>query len=166
MKSNKASDTQTALHDLHAISSLAKEREDYGVYLLSSLMEILAHLTNPSPESKEQIQRALAAAWTYQNTAENGIPQLNVLTHVLDLTCSLVYDLPPQTAQKQKAMEETFKTANWSTSCDTISIPIQKTRAQGQIVSQDTRGLVGSMEDGRDVLIISLLNNNDTFALV
>jgi Cohesin loading factor len=169
LQSNKASDTQVALHDLRYISSLASEREDRAIFLLSSLIEILSHLSAPNPESVEQVQTALASAWSYQLDTETQIPQLTVLTHMLDVACSLLYGLPAQTELKQKAMEDAFKGSNWSMSADSsdvIAIPVNPVKGQPQLVSQDSRGILGMAENGKDRLMISLLNSNDTFALV
>jgi hypothetical protein len=169
LQSSKSSDTQIALHDLRYISSLANEREDHAIFLLSSLVEILSHLSAPNPESVEQVQTALASAWSYQLDTESQIPQLMVLTHMLDVACSLLYGLPAQTELKQKAMEDAFKGSDWSRSTDSsdvIAIPINPVKDQPQLVSQDSRGILGTAEDGRDMLMISLLNNNDTFALM
>jgi len=168
LQSSKASDTQVALHDLRYISSLASEREDRAIFLLSSLTEILSHLSAPNPESVEQVQTALASAWRYQLDTGSQIPQLIVLTHMLDVACSLLYGLPAQTELKQKAMEDAFKSSDWSTSTDSsdiIAIPVNPVKGQPQLVSQDSRGILGTADDGKDMLMISLLNNNDTFAL-
>jgi len=169
MQSSKASDTQVALHDLRYISSLASEREDRAIFLLSSLMEILSHLSAPNLESVEQVQTALASAWSYQLDMESQIPQLMVLTHILDVACSLLYGLPAQTELKQKALEDAFKGSPWSTSndiSDVIAIPVNPLKGQPQLVSQDSRAILGTAENGKDMLMISLLNNNDTFALM
>ncbi len=128
-------------------------------------MEVLAHLSTPNSESAEQVQTALAAVWTYQLDADNRIPQLSLLAHILDLACSMLYGLPPQTEIKQKAMDEVLKNSVWSTTSDVIAIPINKTAGQTQLVSQDTRGILSTSEDGRDMLKISFLNNNDAFSL-
>jgi Cohesin loading factor len=132
-------------------------------------MEVLIHLSSPNPESSEQVQTALAAAWTYQLDVESRIPQLLVLTHILDVACSLLYSLPAQSEHKQKAMEEAYKTSQWSTSSDTsddIAIPIKTTENQTKLVSQDTREVLGMSDDGKHILMMSFLNNNDTFALM
>lgn len=115
------------------------------------------------------MQTALASAWSYQLDTETQIPQLTVLTHILDVACSLLYGLPPQTELKQKVMEDAFKGSDWSTSTDSsddIAIPVNPVKGQSQLVSQDSRGILGTAEDGKDRLMISLLNNNDAFALM
>jgi len=169
LQSGKVSDTQVALHDLRYISSLANECEDRAIFLLSSLLEILSHLSVPNPESVEQVQTALASAWSYQMDTGSQIPQLVILTHMLDVACSLLYGLPAQTEMKQKAMEDSFKGFGWSTSTDSndiITIPINPEKGQAQLVSQDSCGILRPAEDGKDILTISFLNNNDTFALM
>jgi hypothetical protein len=132
-------------------------------------VEILSHLSTPNPDSVEQVQTALASAWSYQLDTKSQIPQLVILTHMLDVACSLLYGLPAQTELKQKAMEDSFKSVDWSTSTDSsdiITIPINPEKGPAQLVSQDSRGILGTAEDGNDMLMISFLNNNDTFALM
>lgn len=162
-------DTQVALHDLRYISSLASERGDRSIFLLSSLMEILSYLSSPNAESIEQVQTALASAWTYQLDMDSQVPQLLVLTHMLDVACSLLYGLQAQTEPKQKAMEDAFKNSTWGQSTDpsdVIAVPINPEKGQAQLVSQDSRGILGTTENVRDVLMVSFLNSNDTFALM
>lgn len=169
LKLSKISDSQTVIHELRHISSVANSRGDRAIFLLSSLMEVLAHLSFPVPESAEQVQTALAAAWTYQLEVDNRVPQLVVLTHILDLTCSLIYGRPSQTEAKQKAMEEAFKESEWSTaadSSDVFAVPINAAQNEAQLVSSDTRGILGISKDGRQALMVSFLNNNDVYALM
>jgi Cohesin loading factor len=166
LKSAKTSDHQAAMHDLRYVSSLASNRGDHAILILASLMEVLACLSSPSPESQEQIQRAFASARTYQLEPDARIPQLTALTHILDVTCSLLYDLPADTIQKQVAMVKIFKSSAWSTSSDALALPIIKSPGQVQLVSRDTRGILEKAEDGRDALVISFLNNNDACALM
>jgi hypothetical protein len=88
---------------------------------------------------------------------------------MVDVACSLLYGLPAQTEPKQKAMEDAFKNSPWGSSTDpsdVISIPINTEKGQAQLVSQDSRRILGTTEDARDVLMVSFLNSNDTFALV
>ena len=169
LKTNKALDAQAAIHDLHHISSVASDRGDHAIFLLSSLMEIIAHLSFPTPESAEQMQFALARAWTYQTEVGSKTPQLLVLTHILDVTCSLLYGLPVHTESKQKAMEEAFKGSVWSTTInlrDSFAVPIIASNIQTHLVSSDTRGILSTSEEGKETLLVSFLNNNDTFALM
>jgi hypothetical protein len=63
-------------------------------------------------------------------------------------------------------MVDLFKSSVWSTSNDAITLPINKSPGQAQLVNQDTRGILETAEDGRDALVISFLNNNDACALM
>jgi hypothetical protein len=166
LKSSKTSDHQAALHDLRYVSSLASNRGDHAIFILSSLMEILACLSSPGPESQEQIRRAFAAARTYQLEADARIPQLTALTHILDVTCSLLHDLPAVTIQKQRGMLDIFKASAQSSSSDAIHLPIAKSPNQIQLISRDTRGILETTEDDRDALVIFFLNSDDMCALM
>lgn len=171
LKSNKVTDVQIALHELRHISNVANDRGDHAIYLLSSLMEVVAHLSQPNSESVEQVQTALAAAWTYQLEADGRISQLLVLRHILDLTCSLLYGPPTQTELKQKSLEDAFKSFAWSTSTGlsgSFALPINNAKAKGQaqLVNADTRKILDILDDGRAALVVSFLDNNDTFAMM
>lgn len=133
-------------------------------------METIVHLRSTAADSFEQAQRALALAWTYQNDPSNPtIPQLLALTHVLDVACSLLKFNPQQTVAKLKAMQimmdRKLNDSAWNISLDSVSVPMNATKCQNQLVSCDTRRILDVGADGRDQLMISWKNQRDCFGL-
>jgi hypothetical protein len=169
MKTNRASDFQAGSHELQRISSDARDRGDQAIVVFSSVLEVLAHLSAPNADAGEQVQTALASAWAYQLEVGSKTPQLLVLTHILDVTCSLIYGKPSQTETKQSAMEQVFRGSEWSTatgSSEIFPVPIQSASSQAQLVSPETSGILGLSQDSQQSLMVSFLDNNDTYALM
>jgi hypothetical protein len=169
MSLNKLLDSHAAIQSLRSISALASQRNDRAIYLASSLMEIMTHMSSPTTESAEQAQRALAAAYTYQLDEGSRVPQLLCLTHLLDVACSFMYGLPAQTLPKLKTLQtmldEHKSHESWNKSGDTIAIPIRGSNSQTQTVSRDTRGVIGISETGQEQLMLSFLTIQDANAL-
>lgn len=116
-----------------------------------------------------QAQTAIAAAWTYQMDAGTQIPQLTGLAHILDVACSIQQGISTVMVKKlremQIMMDGAVKDPNWSSTCDTIAIPINRTKFSSQVVSPDTRMIIGIGHDGRDNLMMSFLNKRDIYAI-
>lgn len=132
-------------------------------------MEAIAHLKSTGPESMEHAQRAIAAVWAYQLDNSSKIPQLLGLAHILDVACSLKQGNPPVMINKlklmQTMMDEALRDSTWSTTSDVIAIPINRTQNSSQVVSPDTRTILGIGDDGRDNLMLSFLNKKDAFSI-
>jgi len=127
------------------------------------------HLKSTGPESIEQTQRAIAAARTHQLDVGKTIPQLNGLTHIIDVMCSIRQGIPHQMLSKlkdmQTIMDQIINDPTWSYPGDVIAIPINRTPKSSQTVSHETRAVLGIGEDGRDNLMMSFLNKRDAYAL-
>lgn len=169
LESSTQSDTHAAVQNLRSIAALANDRGDRAIHLTAALMEALAHLRSANYDSIEQVQRALASAWTYQLDADTEIPQLKCLAHILDLTCSFLQGSPAQTLNKlrqmQIFMDGTFQDPSWTMSNDTILIPINRLQGQAQLVSHDTSGVLGIDKYGHDVLKISFLTKEEAYGI-
>lgn len=169
MESSSPADSHAALQNLRSAASLANEQGDRAIFLTASLMEAMAHLRSAGPESVELVQRAIAAAWTYQLDADSRIPQLLGLTHILDVACSIRQGNPTQMLNKLHAMQimmdETLKCGSWSTTNDIIGIPINRTQVNSHTVSHDTRMALGIGVDGRDNLMMAFLNQKDAYSI-
>ena len=117
----------------------------------------------------EQAQRALAAAWTYQLEVGTRIPQLTVLAHILDVVCSIRQGNPKIMVDKLKEMQTmmdgALKGPTWSNTDDIIAIPINRTKNSSQVVSPDTRAIIGIGGDGRDNLMLSFLSKEDAYSI-
>jgi hypothetical protein len=65
----------------------------------------------------------------------------------------------------QTMMDEALRDQTWSTTSDVIAIPINRTQNSSQVVSPDTRTILGIGDDGRDNLMLSFLNKKDAFSI-
>jgi len=150
-----------------ATVSDAQSEPDRAIYMTAYLMEAMAHLQSAGPESMEHAQQAIAQVWTYQEHPDAKIPQLLGLAHILDVACSLRLGNPQITVNKlrsmQTMMDQALKEKTWSTTSDTIAIPINRRKNSSQVVSPDTRMVLGIGDDGRDSLLMSFLNMKDAY---
>ncbi|TAQ85061.1 hypothetical protein B7494_g6616 [Chlorociboria aeruginascens] len=169
LESGNLADHHAAIHNLQSIASLSKQMEDRAIHSIASLMEVMAHLRSSGPEASEQIQTALAAAWTYQLDTDSRMPQLLGLTHILDVVCSLRQGDPKRMIAKlrrmQKIMDDALKGSAWSRVDDILEIPVNSTPNNANLVTRDTRAVLGIGEDGRDTLMMSFVNKKDAYAI-
>ena len=169
LQTGRSADFHAAVGNFHAISDIAQRRSDYAVVTFASLMEALACLRTPGPDSVENLNRALAAAQTYQLSPECNISPLKVFAHMLGVTTSLMDDTSEKTFEKLKAFQlllnEASKDKAWKTHSDTISIPLNRNKGDAQIISSDTRGLLNITEDGRDMLVFSFISKQDAYLI-
>jgi len=169
LDSGTATENHAAIHNLTAVTDLAERQGDHAIHLTASLMKAIAHMKRTGPEAMQNIQASIAAAWTYQTEASCNIPQLVGLTHILAVACSIregnskamVADLK----NMQLMMDTALKDPTWSTISDVIVIPIKRTPKSSQIVSSDTRMVLGIGEDGGDNLMMCFLNKKDTYSI-
>ncbi|KAL3427019.1 75k gamma secalin [Phlyctema vagabunda] len=159
------SDSHSGLQNIRSISDTASEQSDRGIFLLAALMEAMTHMQSSSPDATELVQRAIAAAWTYQLDQDSQIPQLTALTHILDVVCSLRQGHISQTVSKARSLQVMMdgeqKNSKWSFTSDVLAIPISRKRQDSHTVSRDTRSVLGIGNDGRDNLMISFLSRSD-----
>lgn len=117
----------------------------------------------------ENAQQAIAQVWTYQLDSDAKIPQLLGLAHMLDVACSMRQGNTQVITKKlndlQAMMDSIIKDTTWSPTSDLIAIPISRRHNSSQVVSPDTRMVLGIGIDGRDNLMVSFLNKNDAFAI-
>lgn len=158
-----------AIQNLRAIAQLSSQQNDRAIYLAVSLVETMAHLKSTGPDSMEGAQRAIAAAWTHQFDVGSQIPQLTGLAHILDVACSIRQGNPKIMLAKlkdmQTMMDGVLKDPTWSSTDDTIAIPINRHKNSSQVVSPDTRMVIGIGDDGRDNLMMAFLSKKDTYSI-
>lgn len=169
MKSTSVAEAHACLQNLRSISNIASEQYDHSIFQMASLMEAIAHLKSSGSESVENVQRAIAAASTYQLDGDNNLPQLIGLTHILDVACSVRRGNPTEMRKKLHAMQVMMDNAlsdpRWSKTSDTIALPINRPPKESHTVSHDTRTVLGIGDDGRDNLIVSFLSMKDAYAI-
>ncbi|KAB8300099.1 hypothetical protein EYC80_000331 [Monilinia laxa] len=169
LQSGTSTDNHAAIQNLRSISGLAIQQSDHSVHIVASLMEALAHLKSSGVYGIEHVQRAIAAARTYQLDIKSSIPQLIGLTHILDVICSILRGDPAQTLSTLRAMQvvmdDLLKNQAWSMENDTLAIPIDSVHKVKHLINQDTRNVLSMREDGRGQIIMSFLNKKDAYAL-
>jgi hypothetical protein len=169
LDSDNPTETHAAIQHLRAIATLASQQGDVAIYLTVSLMEAMAHLKSNGPDSMEQAQRAIAAARTHQFDLAAQLPQLTGLAHILDVVCSIRQGIPKIMLEKlkdmQTMMDGAVKDPAWSSTNDTIAIPINETKTSSYVVSPDTRMIIGIGGDGRDNLMMSFLSKKDAYSI-
>ncbi|TGO39569.1 hypothetical protein BHYA_0051g00100 [Botrytis hyacinthi] len=162
-------DNHAAIQNIRGISTLANQQGDRSVYIVASLMEAVAHLKSAGVDGIEHVQRAIAAARTYQLDNRSSIPQLIGLTHILDVICSILRGDPAQMLSTLRAMQmvmdDLLKNTAWSIENDTLTIPIDGVHKVKNLISQDTRNVLSTREDGRGQIVMSFLNKRDAYAL-
>jgi hypothetical protein len=162
-------DNNSTIQNLRAIADLAVQQEDHAIHLAASLMEALAYLKTPGPDSIEHVQRALAAAWRNQMKSSCQIPQLVGLIHILDVACSIRQGISTvmftKLREMQDMMDKSLQDPTWGTSNDVVAIPIKRTPKSSSVVSPDTRRIIGIGNRGDDVLMMSFLSKKDAYSV-
>ncbi|KAG7122905.1 hypothetical protein HYQ44_020194 [Verticillium longisporum] len=90
----------THFDNLQMLGNFAYERGDNAIGVLASLLEGLAHLRVMKSDSVERVQTCLAQAAMYQLDPAVKVPQLDILTLLLDLACSMHQKNPDTLVQK------------------------------------------------------------------
>jgi len=95
---------------------MSKERMDVQVVALGSLMEAMVSLRSGA-DGVENAQRALARVFTQQNGGIDIPPQLEVLTQLLDICCSLMLsrtqECDPKLRKLHTSLDQPGRWINW-----------------------------------------------------
>lgn len=106
-------DDQAATNALRSIYTMSKERIDVQVLALASLMEAMVSLRNGA-DGVDNAQRGLSRVFTQQNGGLDIPPQLEVLTQLLDICCSLLLSRTQECDPKLRKLHATLdQTARW-----------------------------------------------------
>lgn len=157
------------MQHLEAIADLAHQRGDRAIVLASALFRARVHFRSGNPEAAEHIQRDIALAWSYQLDDHCQIPQLMGMTHILDVSCSLLKGVPDETVEKMKRMREKMDLLldehTWGGSNEQVAIPISGKQEHPKAVTPDTRAIIDVSEDGNEHLIISWFDRRSMYAI-
>ncbi len=159
-----------ALENLRTIAGVAKQRGDKAIYVLTTLMEGLAHLGTMKEDAMTRVQTCIAQASTYQLDATAHLPQIDVLLLFLDLACSLLEKAHHAANNKWAAIQSKLGELHNSTAWDEpeLLLPISTQSVSTQspaIVSQDTRAVLRLGGNGTDFLVLAALGKRETNAL-
>jgi hypothetical protein len=155
-----------ALHHLRAISNLAEQQIDVAIVITCATLEAMIHLRSGSPDSVEQIQRAIANARTHQlKPSVVDLTQIWALVDFIDLSCSLLQSDPEQawtkTSKVQQFMDGLMESTSWS---DDGSFTIPLARPGGPL-TETTNGIFKKSKDGTDCVVFAWLNKRDLYTL-
>jgi hypothetical protein len=96
--------------------TMSKERGDMQIAALASLMEVMVSFRNGA-DGVEAAQRALARVFTLQNGGNDIPPQLEVLTQLLDICCSLMLgrcqECDPKIRKLHAMLDQPERWTNW-----------------------------------------------------
>ncbi|KAN0102977.1 Cohesin loading factor [Hyaloscypha variabilis] len=169
LESGSPTDHHVAVQNLRAVATLASQQNDNAIYLTASLMEALAFLKMPGPDSLQHVQTALAQARSYQHDESCKIPQLVALIHILDLSCAIMkgnsMEMLTKLKEMQMMMDKALQDSSWGTASDVLAIPINRTPKSSHTVSQDTRMILGIGNDGGDNLLMTFLSKKDAYSI-
>lgn len=148
LKLSSHQDILSALSHIRNLSAIAEKSGDKAILTVASTVEALIHLrASSSAESIEQAQRALATSRSLQLDPQVArIPQIVVLTNIVDLSCSLQQCDPAQSVNKMQAMHASLESQSDSWHPDgTLLVPVQshessKTPGGYGIVRKDPQG--------------------------
>lgn len=165
LKLSSHQDTLSALAHVRIISAIAENFGDKAVLAIASTVEALIQLReSSSAESIEQAQRALASARSLQLDPQvSQIPQVGVLTNIVDLACSLQQCDPSQAINKMQAMQASLESQSDSWHHDgTLLVPVQS-----QDPSRNPGGYGIVRKDSQDSLAIMFrwIPWNDVYVL-
>ena len=136
--------------------------------MTASLLEAMAYMKSTASDAVQNVQSALARAWSNQTNVRNAT-QLIGLAHFVQVACSIRQGNPTDMRQKLQAMQTMMDgmidDESWSNTSGTIAIPINRTASSSQTVSSDTRMVLGIGEDGRDNLMLSFLSLKDAYSI-
>ncbi|KAG7121831.1 MAU2 chromatid cohesion factor like protein [Verticillium longisporum] len=127
----------THFDNLQMLGNFAYERGDNAIGVLASLLEGLAHLRVMKSDSVERVQTCLAQAAMYQLDPAVKVPQLDILTLLLDLACKVCVPMKKQPSSSLIISEDTTA----------ILRP-------------------GKDDEGTDLVVLSFLSKQELFALV
>ena len=144
-------DDQAAINTMRAVLPVADQRGDFQVVALASLMEAMISLRNGA-DGVESAQRSLSRVFTQQNAGTSVLPQLEVLTQLLDICCSLMLgqsnDCEIKIRQLHAMLDQQDRWVNW--------------REDGEF-----EVIINPSREGRlpEILKLRWLNKDDVFTL-
>lgn len=159
-------DSSLALYHLQSISGLAERSGDKAIFFAAAIMEGFTYLQSASAECVSHAQRALAKARQLQLDAEaQGIVQLQIMTLLLDLACSLLLGDTVQTTRKMQVLQSfydyTMSNSAWS-SDGVILLPLSSRSLNGVVLHSQE---VVQIEDGKPYLCLSWLSRGEVYVL-
>ncbi len=157
------------MENFRSIATLAAQRGDKPVSVMASLLEGLAHLKAKREESVARVQACLAQASKYQLDESVHIPQLDFLTHLLDLACSLQLKSPKDAVTKMTALQncadEWKDSPLWGDASSDLLLPLRKQSTSSPTISSDTAAVIRPGDGERDFLVLKSFSKVEAYTL-
>ncbi|KAJ9148325.1 Cohesin loading factor [Pleurostoma richardsiae] len=156
-----------AIDNLRQIITIADQRGDKAISVLTSLLEGLALLKTGGDEMR--VQECIARASKHQQDPSVHLPQIDVLAHLLDLACSLQEKNPTTIFEKIKTlqlkMDEALQDPKWEQNSKELLLPLQKQPNTTTSISQDTRSILMPAAGTHEHLVLSWMSKPQAFIL-
>jgi hypothetical protein len=172
VQSGNGSDA-AALENLKSTANIAQRRGDNALSAFASLLEGLALLKTMKEDTIERVQTCLAQASKYQLDPSVKIPQLDVLTLLLDLACSMHQKNLDIMVQKLRLLqarmdEDIDDSSHYPNNRLEILLPIKKHPTSSQTISEQTSAILrpGGPGDAVDHLVVSFVTKIELYVLV
>jgi hypothetical protein len=157
-----------AIQTYRIVATTAANQQDYAVHMVASLLEAIALLRTTNSDALQNVQSALAKAWTNQLNVGKAT-QLIGVAHFIQVACSIRQanqkDMQNTLKDMQTMMDAALRENSWSMSDDSVALPLSRSSSSTLIVSEDTRAVLGIGEDGRDNLMMSFVSARDVYAI-
>ncbi|KAK2072549.1 hypothetical protein P8C59_006896 [Phyllachora maydis] len=156
-----------ALENLRKIASIAEERGDLAIYVMSHLLEGLAHLTTMKDDAVSRIHTCLAAAGKLQLQQSTQLPQIELMRTFLDFACSMHKKSYSVSLKKLSVLQEMMAkmdSSHWGSN-DELLLPVKKQANASHTISDDTRDIIRQGQ-ADDVLVIPVLRRQEYRAIV
>lgn len=165
MESGNSAD-QLALDNLRQMQQIAAMRGDAAVCVFASLNEALI-LMKSAKSTHDMIQERIAQAAKYQCDPSVNIPQLELLSLLINLLSSLHRERLEETAERLRTFQKKIDAWQGSSHDAQFMLPFRRDESSQQIISADTSSIVRLGDNGSnsDFLVMSFMTKMEFASL-
>lgn len=159
----------SALENIRYVQATANSRGDNALSVFASLAEGLILLKTNKDGNLEKVQACIAQAAKFQFDSSAQIIQLDMLTLLLDLACSLHHSKPEVTTHKLRLLQKKLDNCeDWHNVKSEFLVPVKKQPSTSQTISRDTAAIIqpGTDAETSDYLVMSLVTKMELNSLV
>ncbi|WKT43291.1 Transglutaminase-like [Fusarium oxysporum f. sp. vasinfectum] len=158
----------SALENIRSIQVTASSRGDDALSVFAFILEGLALLKASKDGNIEKVQACIAQVAKYQCEPTIHIMQLDILTLLLDLVCTINHSGLDLMLDKLKMLQDRMDACtDWHSVKSDFLIPVQKQPATGHTISSDTAGIIRSGEGvPEDFLVMSFMTKVELNSLI
>ncbi|KAM5514159.1 75k gamma secalin [Fusarium oxysporum f. sp. phaseoli] len=158
----------SALENIRSIQVTASSRGDDALSVFAFILEGLALLKASKDGNIEKVQACIAQVAKYQCEPTIHIMQLDILTLLLDLVCTINHSGLDLMLDKLKMLQDRMDACtDWHSVKSDFLIPVQKQPATGHTISSDTAGIIRSGEGvPEDFLVMSFMTKVELNSLM